>query len=457
MNKKQDSFSSRIGFVLAAAGSAIGLGNLWRFPYLAARYGGGIFLFIYIILAITFGFTLLISEIAIGRKTKLSCIKAYKTLSNKFAFLGPLAAIVPMLILPFYCMIGGWILKYLFEYLTLNASALCGDTYFSNFMSMGSEGILNSPIFWMILFVVITAAVVRMGVKQGIEKTSTYMMPVLFVLCFVIAIFSLSIPGAIDGLKYYLVPDFSKFSTSTVLGAMGQLFFSMSLAMGIMITYGSYVNDEDNLEKSVNQIEILDTFVAVMAGLMIIPAFVAFNNGDVSGISAGPGLMFGVLPKVFETMPMGGFVGFLFFLLVFVAALTSSVSILETCQSIVVDQAKVERKTATLGCTIFALVVGIILCLGYGPLADFKILSMQLPDFFDFLTNSVLMPIIALLTCILIGYVIKPESIICEITKNNEVFKRQKMFTVMIKYIAPICLILIILSEFLKYFNIITI
>ena len=291
MEKKRSSFTGRVGFVLAAAGSAVGLGNLWRFPYLAAKYGGGIFLLVYIILAITFGFTLMVTEIAIGRKTGLSCISAYKKLDKRFGFMGWLSALVPVIITPYYCVIGGWVIRYFAEFVSGHGKDLATSSadFFSNFIGM-KGGIVDNPMLWFIIFVALTSAVVIFGVEKGIEKVSKVMMPILVILCVVIAVFALTIDGALAGLKYYLLPDFSKFSSATVLGALGQLFYSMSLAMGIMITYGSYMKKEDNIEKSVRQIEIFDTGIALLAGLIIIPSVVAFNGGSADGINAGPGL-----------------------------------------------------------------------------------------------------------------------------------------------------------------------
>ena len=311
MEKKRSSFTGRVGFVLAAAGSAVGLGNLWRFPYLAAKYGGGIFLLVYIILAITFGFTLMVTEIAIGRKTGLSCISAYKKLDKRFGFMGWLSALVPVIITPYYCVIGGWVIRYFAEFVSGHGKDLATSSadFFSNFIGM-KGGIVDNPMLWFIIFVALTSAVVIFGVEKGIEKVSKVMMPILVILCVVIAVFALTIDGALAGLKYYLLPDFSKFSSATVLGALGQLFYSMSLAMGIMITYGSYMKKEDNIEKSVRQIEIFDTGIALLAGLIIIPSVVAFNGGSADGINAGPGLMFITLPQVFNAMgSIGGVVG----------------------------------------------------------------------------------------------------------------------------------------------------
>ena len=440
--KKRSSFSSRIGFVLAAAGSAVGLGNLWRFPYLAARYGGGIFLLVYLILALTFGFSLMITEIAIGRKTRLSCIGAYKALDKRFGFLGWLAAFVPFIITPYYCVIGGWVMKYLFTFISGNAlEAADNGGFFSNFIGYDA-GSLSSTIFsfngptpWFILFVLATTIVVIFGVEKGIEKASRIMMPILAILAVVIAIYSLTIPGAMQGLKYYILPDFSQFSVSTVLGAMGQMFYSMSLAMGIMITYGSYMQKENLLEHSVTQIEIFDTLFAFVAGLMII-----------------------TLPMVFDSMKFGTIIGAVFFLLVLFAALTSSISLMETLVSVLMDKAHMKRKTATIAITASCLIIGMLSCLGYGPWATITIIGMQFLDFFDFISNSVLMPIVALLTCILIGHVVGAKVIADEVKEGAGSFHREKLHRVMVRWVAPVMLAAILASELAtKVFHLFTI
>ena len=457
MIKNRPGFSSRIGFVLAAAGSAVGLGNIWRFPYLAAKYGGGIFLFVYLILVVTFGFTLMATEIAIGRSTRLSCVEAFGKVNGKFRFLGPLNAIIPILIVPYYCVIGGWVVKYMAEFLMGNGAALAGDAYFGSFISVAASGILNNPMPWFVGYVLLNAVILLLGVNKGIENISKLMMPLLVILAVVISIYSLSLPGAMEGLKFYLLPDFSKLSLSTVLGAMGQMFYSMSLAMGIMITYGSYMKDEDNLEDSITQIQIFDTGIAMLAGLMIIPSVVAFNGGTAEGISAGPGLMFGVLPKVFATIGGGNLLGAAFFILVFFAALTSSISLLETFVSIIQDRFHTTRKATIIGATVFTILVGSLSCLGYGPLSGITVLGMAFLDFFDFFTNSILMPIAALLTCVLVGYVVGPKFVADEVTKAGHAFTREKLYNVMIRYIAPVLLAVILLGEIAKFFGFISI
>ncbi len=447
-NENRSSFTGKIGFVLAAAGSAVGLGNIWRFPYLAAKYGGGIFLLVYILLAITFGFALMTAEIAIGRKTGLSAIGAYRALNKKYSFIGYIAAIIPAIILPYYSVIGGWVTKYLYAFASGGAGAAAGDSYFTGFISQTGE-----PIFWFLAFIGITAIVVLCGVEKGIEKVSKVMMPILVVLSIVIAVYSVCMPGALEGVKYYLLPDLSKFSATTVLAAMGQLFYSMSLAMGIMITYGSYMKKDVNLESSVSQIEIFDTGIAVLAGLMIIPAVFVFSGGTPEALGKGPSLMFVTLPKVFETMPAGTVVGIAFFLLVLFAALTSSISLFETVVSIVCDKTKLSRKLSCLVVFVFSVALGLLSSLGYGPLGNVTIIGLQFLDFFDFISNSVLMPIVAFLTCIFVGYVIKPKTVIEEVELNSK-FKKRRLFEVIIKYVAPICIVLILVSSVLDAFGI---
>ena len=437
-------FSGKLGFVLAAAGSAVGLGNIWRFPYLAARYGGGIFLLVYLILVVSLGFSLMIAEVAIGRKTKLSAIGAFRKLSEKWKFLGYLASVVPIIIFPYYCVIGGWVVKYLLVYATGQGAAAAGDTYFNDYIAKPAE-----PILWLAVYIGLTAVIVFFGVQKGIEKASRIMMPALVVLTLGVAAYSVTRPGALEGVAYYLIPDFSRFSVNTVLGAMGQMFYSMSLAMGIMVTYGSYMKREDDLEKSVSQIEIFDTGIAFLAGLMVIPAVFAFSGGDEAALNQGAGLMFVTLPKVFADAGTLGLVfGGLFFLLVLFAALTSSVSLMETVVSIFQDTFHWSRKfTCTLvmlGCLVLALPSS----LGYGLLDWIAPLGFSLLDFFDFISNSVLMPIVALFTCLFVGWVVKPKLVVDEVKRSSR-FPREKLFVVVIRYVAPICILLVLISSVL--------
>ncbi len=447
--------STHIGFVMAAAGSAVGLGNIWRFPYLAAKNGGGTFIFVYIILALTFGFALLTTEIAIGRKTKQGPLTAYGVLNKKFACTGLFAWLVPVIILPYYCTIGGWVLKYLFAYITGDAAA---DGYFTGHIT--SQW---SPIIWLVIYLGMTAFVVFSGVNKGIEKYSRIIMPILIVLVIGISLFSLTLDHTdaegvtrtgLEGLRIYLVPSFAGMTLkgffSLLMDAVGQLFFSISVAMGIMIAYGSYVKDDVNLMKSINQIEFFDTLVAMLAGLMIVPAVFTFMG--VEGMSAGPGLMFVSLPKVFEAMgTIGIFIGILFFLMVTFAAVTSSVSVLEAIVSGIMDKWKFSRKKSTVLATIYALVMGIIVCLGYNIFYfEYELPNgsvAQILDVMDYLSNNIMMPLVAILTCILVGWVVKPKTIIDEVTKNSNTFGRKGLYIAMIKFITPVFLIILLLQS----------
>lgn len=450
MNEKRSSFSGNIGFILAAAGSAVGLGNLWRFPYLAAQYGGGIFLLVYLILVFTFGFSLLILEIAMGRKTKVSSITAYGKLNKKFGWMGILSLLIPVLILPYYSVIGGWVIKYMTVFLTGQGKAAADSAYFNGFI-----GQTASSLFTFFLFITITTVVVAFGVEKGVERVSKFMMPVLILITIGIAIFVATIPGAGEGIKYYLLPDFSKFSFKTLCAAMGQLFYSLSIAMGIMVAYGSYVKDDINLNKSVTNIQIFDTIVAVLSGMMIVPAVYIFS-GEEGLKTGGAGLMFKTLPMVFDSMPMGNFIGGAFFVLVFLAALTSSISLMEAIVSMFMDKFKLTRIKAVIFIYAVTLVLGIPSALGYGVWSHITVLGMDFLTFFDYISNSVMMPILAIATCVLAGWFMNLKDIEDEITKNGEEFKRRRIFRVMIKYIAPVFLVIILVFYTLAQFGFIS-
>ena len=456
--QNRSTFSGSIGFVMAAAGSAVGLGNIWRFPYLAAKNGGGTFLFVYIILALTFGFALLTTEVAIGRKTKQGPLTAYGMIHRKFAATGFFAWLVPIIILPYYCTIGGWVLKYLASFITGAGAKAAEDGYFTGHITS-----TWSPIIWLFVFLGITSFVVISGVEKGIEKFSKILMPILLLLVIGISLFSLTINHTdasgvtrtgLEGFKIYVTPDFSgmdlKGFMTLLLDAIGQLFFSISVAMGIMVTYGSYVSDDTNLMKSINQIEFFDTLVAVLAGLMIIPAVYAFMG--VEGMSGGPGLMFISLPKVFNEMgKLGVVIGILFFVMVTFAAVTSSVSVMEAIVSGLMDKWKISRRKSAILTTVYAVVMGLVVCLGYNVFYfELKLPNgavAQILDLMDYISNSVLMPIVALVTCILIGWVVKPKVITDEVKKGGYKFGREFIYKAMIKFIAPILLFVLLLQS----------
>lgn len=484
MSQKRSTWSNQFAFILAAAASAIGLGNLWRFPYLAAQYGGGTFILIYLILVVTLGFTLMTIEISIGRKTNQSQLTAYTTLNKKFKFLGILATIIPVVIVPYYCVIGGWVIKYFTTYCKMivnpsvnplaDSSAFFGGFISSNFGSFG----------YGLIFILACAIVIALGVKNGIEKSNKVMMPLLFLMAIGISVYVCTLDGALDGLKYYLIPNMDCLRTTdgsfsfallgkTILGAMGQMFYSLSLAMGIMITYGSYLSKTDSIEKSVRRIEIFDTLIAIIAGLMIIPVvyIYAVNNnvtpeliascgGDTvaatniavkKAMSAGPGLMFVTLPNVFAGFGAAApYIGAVFFLLVIFAALTSAISLYETCVASICDLLNMERKNATFFAFFAIAFLATFSALGYGPWADITIFKLQFLDFFDFVTNSVLMPLVAGITCIFVGWVIKTKTIEDEVEACGTPFKSRKLFVIMTKYIAPILVTIILVGEILR-------
>lgn len=447
----RSNFTGKLGFVLATAGSAVGLGNIWRFPYLAAKYGGGIFLLVYILLVITVGFALVVAETAIGRKTGKSAIEAFDELSHKWRGIGWLHAIVPVLILPYYSVIGGWVTKYLFEFVIGHGAMTATNDFFSNYIGQPA-----APVMWFLIFFGATYIVIMCGVEKGIEKVSKVLMPLLVLLSVGIAIFSVTRPGAMAGVKYYLFPDFSKFSPSTLLAAMGQMFYSMSISMGILITYGSYMKKDIALDSSVTQVQIFDTGIAFIAGLMIIPAVFVYSGGDQSALQAGPSLMFITLPKVFDSMGIGTVVGIAFFLLVLFAALTSSISLMEAVVSIVSDKTSWGRGKSCAVTALVTVILGIPSSLGFGLWSGIAPLGMTILDFFDFITNSVLMPIAALGTCFFVSKVIGVRTIIDEV-KISSRFRQEKAFVVCIKYLAPVCILAILISSILQGIGVIAI
>lgn len=448
-------WSNKLAFVLAAAASAVGLGSMWRFPYLAAKYGGGTFLLMYLIFVFTIGIALLLLETALGRRTGQSSIGAFKAFGKKYAFIGVFMSSIPFVIVPYYCVIGGWTTKYMTAYLTDGPAALAdGGTYFSDFIANTPESML-----FMLVFMAITYAVVGLGVNNGIEKANLVMMPALIVVSAALAVYALMQPGAIDGLAFYLVPDLSKFSPELVISALGQTFFTLSLAMGIMVTYGSYLDKKEKLTSSVMQIAGTTFGISLLAGLMIIPStFAALGSGDAVAQNAGPSLMFIILPQVFNSMgEAGGVIGCVFFVLVIFAALTSSISLVETCTAIISDGSGCSRNRALMITVVFTTVVGVVVNLGYSGLSFIEPLGegTSILDFLDFLSNSVMMPISAILTCVFVGWIIKPKVVIDEV-KASAKFSLEKPWTVMIKYIAPVCITIILVAYVAQSLGVIT-
>lgn len=456
--KKKGGFSGSLGFVLAAAGSAVGVGNIWRFPYLAAKDGGGLFLLIYLVLVLTFGFTLLTTDIAMGRKTKKNALQAFGAVKRKWKFLGYLTFLVPALIMTYYSVIGGWVMKYMTVYVTGQHKAASGDSYFTSFITSKV-----SPLVFMLIFLAITAFIVYGGVEKGIERFSRVIMPGLILLICGIAVFSLTLRytdaagvtrTGLEGAAVYLIPNFEGLTfrrfLEILLDAMSQLFFSLSVSMGIMITYGSYVKDDVNLNRSVGQIEIFDTGVAFLAGLMIIPAVYVFSGTE--GMASGPSLMFVSLPKVFESMGAAGTaIGFVFFVMVAFAALTSCVSIMETLVASCMEIFHQSRRRMSLIIGVLSAGAAAVICMGYN-IFYFELSlpngqTAQLLDVMDYVSNSFLMPLISFLTCIFIGWVMKPKWIIDEMEASGHTFGRKKLYAFMIRYVAPVMMAILFLQS----------
>jgi neurotransmitter:Na+ symporter, NSS family len=446
-------WASNIGFILAAAGSAVGLGNIWKFPYLAGANGGGAFVVIYLAMIVIIGFVIMLGEMAIGRNTHLSSVGAYRKLSEKWAFVGFIGVVVGFCILAFYSVIGGWVLNYIGKYLIGGISGAEAGNYFSGFIASTTQ-----PIVWHLVFMILCCVIVLKGIAGGIEKASKFMMPALFILLVVIAIRSVTLDGAMEGIKFFLKPDFSKVTIGTVMAALGQAFFSLSLGMGAIITYGSYLGKTENLEKNAVIIPAIDTMVALLAGFAVLPAVFAFGFEP----GAGPSLMFITLPSVFDSMPFGQFFGILFFILILFAALTSAISLLEVVVSFVIDTFKIERKKATIIISTILFSIGIPCSLANGPvMKDVLIFGYNFFDFMSFLAENLLMPLGGLLMCIFIGYVWGVDNISDEISCNGKYkFRSKPFFTLMIKYIAPVLIFIIwlnaigVLPYILKIFGI---
>ena len=456
--KKQDSgrgsFTGKLGFVLSAAGASVGLGNIWRFPYLAARHGGGIFLIVYIVLALTFGYTMITAETAIGRASGKSPVSAFRHFSSAPLMKagGWLNAIIPILIVPYYSVIGGWVCKYLFEFTHTDLKVLTTDRFFTSFITDGTDAEL-----WFIIFTILVLLIIFMGVENGIERVSRIMMPVLVVIAVIICGYTVTRPGALAGVRYFLIPDVSRFSWMTVVSAMGQMFYSLSIAMGILITFGSYMKKDISIEDSTAQVEVFDTAIAILAGLMIIPAVFAFSGADAAkDLNAGPSLMFVTMPKILQSMNGGRMIGILFFLLVLFAALTSAIALTESAVSTFTDEFGFSRPFATGIMAVIIILLGTLSCLGYGPLAFISIIGMPFLDFFDFLTNSLMMPLSALAICILVVRYMGIEKVEEEVMRDGKPFRRRRIFSFMIRYVCPLFVIIILMSSVLSAFGIIS-
>lgn len=439
MEQNRGTWSSRFGFLMAAVGSAVGLGNLWKFPYLAGENGGGAFVLVYIVLIVLLGFTLMLAEMTIGRHANSDAYGSYNKIKKGWGFIGGFGVLAGFLILSYYSVVGGWVLKYIVASFTGIGADKSG--YFSNFISSPVE-----PIVYHLIFMGLTAVIVIRGISGGIEKAAKLLMPALFALLVVTVLRSVTLDGAMEGIRYFITPDFSEITLKVVIAALGQVFFSLSLGMGIMVTYGSYLSKDEDLEKDAFLIPSLDSLVAILAGFALLPAVFAFGFEP----GEGPGLMFITLPAVFEEMPLGMLFGALFFLLVFFAALSSSISLMEVTVAFGIDQFKWSRKASTIFFTTLMFIIGIGASLSMGAWSDFLIPwidgnSYGIFDFLDVFTSYYLLPAGGLLGAIFIGFIWGVPNAVKEI-KMGSAFRTEKLWTILIKFVVPVLVFIILLS-----------
>ncbi|MBR1777015.1 MAG: sodium-dependent transporter [Alphaproteobacteria bacterium] len=427
------SWGSKIGVMLAAAGSAVGLGNLWRFPFCTAQNGGGTFLLIYLICSFTIGLALVFAEAALGMKTKSDPTGAFGWISPRLKFIGGLCVFTSAIILPYYSVVGGWILAYIVKVFSLS-SIVNFETAFSDFSSSPVQ-----PLIFFYIYLLGSAAVVYFGIQNGIEKFSKIMMPMLFILLLILMGRVLMLDKAWEGIKFFFAPDFSKLTGETLMNAMGQVFFSISVGMGIYITYGSYVKENTvTVSQLMWPVIFLDVLISLLAGLTVFPAVFSFNVP----INAGPALIFITLPQIFASIPFGQFFGLIFFIILLGAAATSSISLLEVVVTCLCDQIKMTRQKAVICFTSVCLIIGTLVSLSFGRLSGFKIGGKILFDQFDFLASNVLLPLGGFLTCVAIGWILGPEKLV--VFQNRAL---QKSFEFCIKWLAPASILLILFKS----------
>ena len=440
-------WASKAGFILATAGAAIGLGNLWKFPYLMGRNGGFQFLAVYLIFIVVLGIPVMITEMSIGRMTQKNPVNACRTINKKITFIGVLGILCAFIIVSYYSVIGGWVVKYIWAFAVGDTGSFgdpaAADAYFVAFRSGTWE-----PIVFFLIFAAATVFVVVFGVQKGIERVSKILMPLLALLTVFLAVYACCQPGAMEGVKKLFVPDFADFRAETLLAALGQLFYSMSLAMGIMITYGSYMKKEAKIQSSGVQIALCDSLFAVFATLIVIPSIFSVTGGGAAAETAmgqsGPSLMFVVLPQMFNGMFGGRVIGAVFFVLVLFAALTSSISLVEAIVAVLRENLHMKRWAACLAVFSVMLVLGILSSLGFGPLSMLQIGGRTLLDIFDYAANSILMPVVAIATCILAGFFTDTDSLMDEMEMRRKGYRMY--YKIMIRYIAPVCMAAILVS-----------
>ena len=452
VRKPRETFNSRMGMLLAMAGSAIGLGNIWRFPYMMGKNGGAAFILIYVIMLVVLCLPVMVSEYLLGRRGGSNPFSSFDRLApgSKWRWIGFLAVLSSACILSFYCVVGGWSVRYLAESLTLSFSGVQND-YAANFGTFISSPF--KPLLYTLIFLGLTGLIIIFGVRKGIERMSKIMITVLFVIIVLVVIRSLTLPGAFEGVRYMFVPDFSKVTAQTCISAMGQAFFSLSIGCGTILTYASYVSKEENILASSAWISFFDTVFALIAGLAIIPAVyaIAYMNGVAPDVSAGPGLVFITLPGVFSQMPLGNLAAILFFLALLLAAITSSISLMEVVVAFIIEEMHRSRAMAVLISFVICGVVGVFCSLSFGPLSGFKLFGLSVFDFFDYITSNIMLPIGGVLLAVFAGWRLKRANYLDELTNSGNLkIPRWICLAIyyLVKCVAPIGILLIFLNSF---------
>ena len=443
--KERINFGSKLGVVAAAAGSAVGLGNIWRFPYELGQYGGGAFLIIYLLFVVILGMPIMLSEFVIGRMGQANAAGSFKKLGKnpRWRYVGVMGVVASFMIMGFYVVVSGWTLEYVFQAFGNQFSNRDTATLSQVFTDFSTS--TYRPIIWMVLFMIFTASIVLAGVQKGIESSSKFMMPLLLVIIIALGVRSVTLPGGIEGLKFLFQPDFSKINSAVILSAMGQAFFSLSLGMGCMITYGSYISKKNHLSHTVVEVTLLDTLIAVLASVAIFPAVFSLGINP----AQGPELVFITLPNVFAHMPGGYIWAILFFVLLSVAALTSTISLLEVIVAYFVEEFKIGRVKTVVYASIGIIVLGVISSLSMGPLKDFQIMGMGFFGLLDNITSKILMPVGGLFISVFVGWKLDKQRILNELSGNGH-FKTGyfKLYLFLIRYVAPVGITLIIINLF---------
>lgn len=444
MSDSRTQFKSKFGIIMASVGSAVGLGNIWRFPYEAGQNGGAAFIIIYILCVLVLGIPTLMAEMTMGRMTQTNSARAFRKMTQNpvFSKVGYLGVLACVLIMGFYTVVAGWTFEYMWEAVSGTMTDLSAEQFTANFNSFVVSPF--RPLFWTILMVVLTHLIILGGVQKGIERAAKWMMPMLFLLLVVLCVYSVMLPGASAGLEFLFKPDFSKITSEVVLSAMGQAFFSLSLGAGVMITYASYFDKDVNIPRTATTVALLDTSVAFLAGILIFPAVFTFGIEP----TQGPNLVFVTLPNIFAQLPMGSVLAFAFFLLLALASITSLISLHQVVTAYVAEEFKLSNRKAALVVSCTIAVLAVLCSLSLGVLNDIRVGGLCMFDLMDYVTAKIMMPLGSLLLCLFLGWKVEKSKIINEITNYGTLrWRLAKTFVVMLKYVVPILVALVFINE----------